>query len=291
MDNQNCQKKQISWKLGLLMIAFPLIVTESAQSLTILEKIESTLLSVPEPINLEKNPPKKRLKLFIADKIPLTSTSSSEENAAEDMLDFSDTGRAGQQTAGEARGHCNNGGFPLTALVPASNWGTTTKKHPIFWFYVPSYSNSATEIEFVFQDEDRNHLWKKKLSTQKTSAYVNVSLPQAQPELEIGKWYRWYLKIYCDPEKIYPPKVVYGWVKRVSMDYALESELNNSQQQPYEIYGKAGVWFDAINSLFQSQYSNPNSLYFEQSWQQLIKAKGVKLNLPQPKFPDLTVNR
>ncbi len=290
MDNQNWKKQQIYWKLGLLMIAFPLIGTASAQSPTASE-IESTLLSVLEPINIEENPPKKRLKLLSVDKTLATSTSSPEENTSEDILDFSDTGRAGQQTAGEARGQCNNGGFPLTALVPASNWGKTTKKHPIFWFYVPSSLDSATEIEFVFQDEDRNHLWQQKLSTQKTSNYLNVSLPQEQPELEIGKWYRWYLKIYCDPEKRYPPKFVYGWVKRVSIDYALESELNNSQQQPYEIYGKAGIWFDAINSLLKSKDSNAKSLYFQQNWQQLIQAKGVELNLPQPKCSDLAANK
>ncbi|MGK7895213.1 MAG: DUF928 domain-containing protein, partial [Xenococcus sp. (in: cyanobacteria)] len=54
----------------------------------------------------------------------------------EEPLDFSDTGRSGQQTAGETRsGQCGDVSIPLTALVPSSNSGKTIATHPQLWFY------------------------------------------------------------------------------------------------------------------------------------------------------------
>ncbi len=287
MDTQHWTSRGIWWRLGLLTIAPPLINTalfaETANNMVTTSETETTSLSIPEQISLIETPTQQR-SLVILQK-------SSEENSSvtteEDILDFSDTGRAGQQTAGEARGQCPSAEFPLTALVPTSNWGKTIKGHPTFWFYVPSYSEPVGEIEFVLQDQDRNHLWKKQLSMGETSGYLNVSLPQDQPGLERGKWYRWYLKVYCDAEKSYPPKVVYGWVTRVMIDSSLQSQLQNGQQQQHKVYGKAGIWFDAIDSLFQWQDISTTSPHFQSDWQQLITATGVDLNLPQPRCSDL----
>ena len=304
MDTQHWTSRGIWWKLGLLTIAPPIINTaiatrlgsaETASNMVTASETETTSLSIPEQISIIETPPQQRsLRASAPLSLPVILQQSSEENSSvtseediEDILDFSDTGRAGQQTAGEGRGQCAIAEFPLTALVPTSNWGKTIKEHPTFWFYVPSYSEPVSEIEFIFQDQDRNHLWKKQLSMGETSGYLNVSLPQDQPGLETGKWYRWYLKVYCDAEKSYPPKVVYGWVTKVMIDSSLQSQLQNDQQQQHKVYGKAGIWFDAIDSLFQWQDISTTSPHFQNDWQQLITATGVDLNLPQPKCSDL----
>ncbi|MDJ0743342.1 MAG: DUF928 domain-containing protein [Xenococcaceae cyanobacterium MO_167.B27] len=287
MKSQHSITKKIWWKLGLLAIAPLLIYTVSTSSTITASEIETTSKPVPKKVNLADNIPEKGRSII--------SEQSAEENSSitsqEDPLDFSDTGRAGQQTAGEGRGQCNSSEFPLTALVPTSNWGKTIKEHPTFWFYVPSYSRPVSEIEFVLQDQDRRNLWKKRLFMNETSGYLNVSLPENQPGLETGKWYRWYLKVYCDREKNSPPVVVYGWVTRVEMDSTLSSQLQSGQAKPHKVYSKSGIWFDAIDSILSlKRYSdkpiNPNCHKY---WQKLTKAKGVNLKLPQPKFSNLAV--
>ena len=292
MDTRNWNIKQNPWKLALLMSLTPVTNVAIANTMELLEdlngsvtvsSIELHLLSIPQTVKITNISPDQQFNLLSAEETRKTSSQQ------EDTLDFSDTGRAGQQSAGEARGQCGSTEFPLTALVPVSNWGKTVKEHPTFWFYVPSHSTSATQIEFVLQDQDRNNLSKQQLSIDGNSDYVNTRVPQHLPGLKIGEWYRWYLKVYCDHEKLYPPKVVYGWIRRVKIDNNLRSQLRDNQDKSYEVYGKAGIWFDAIDSLLQTDSIKKTSPNFQQGWQQLIKAKGVELNLPQPKCPNLAI--
>ena len=292
MDTRNWNIKQNPWKLALLVsltpvtniaIAKPRELLEDVNSSVTVSPIELHLLSIPQTVKITNISPDQQFNLLSAEETRKTSSQQ------EDTLDFSDTGRAGQQSAGEARGQCVITEFPLTALVPVSNWGKTVKEHPTFWFYVPSHSTSTTQIEFVLQDQDRNNLSKQQLSIDGNLDYVNARVPQDQPGLKVGEWYRWYLKVYCDREKLYPPKVVYGWIRRVKIDHHLRSQLRDNQDKSYEVYGKAGIWFDAIDSLLGTDSIKRTSLNFQQGWQQLIKAKGVELNLPQPKCPNLAI--
>ncbi|HHP7231801.1 MAG TPA: DUF928 domain-containing protein [Xenococcaceae cyanobacterium] len=245
----------------------------------------TTSLSISEPINHQSRPQQRSHK---TSQQSSPNSNSPAQEAETEPLDFSDTGRSGQQTAGEGRGLLwENTDFPLTALVPSSNWGKTTQEHPTFWFYVPTYAEPVSHIEFVLQNRDRHHLWRQQLSPHNASGYLNITLPPEQPGLETDRWYRWYLKVYRDDKKRYPPVVVYGWVNKVKLDASLSSQLNNSDQKPYEVYGKSGIWFDALDSLLKWHHLNAFGSEFSRDWQQLIEAQGVDLNLPQPNSSDL----
>ena len=121
MDTQHWTSRGIWWKLGLLTIAPPLINTaiasrlgfaETVSNMATTSKTETTSLSIPEQISI--------IETFSQQGSPVILQQSSEENSSvtseEDILDFSDTGRAGQQTAGEGRGQCASAEVPLTAL-------------------------------------------------------------------------------------------------------------------------------------------------------------------------------
>ena len=293
VDSQNWKLKQIPWKLVLLMFLTPITHKAIAKPTVLLEHVNSSVTASEIEPHLSPIPQNIKSANILSDKqfhlLNVEETGKASSSQREDTLDFSDTGRAGQQSAGEARGQCGSTEFPLTALVPVSNWGKTVKEHPTFWFYVPSHSTSTTQIEFVLQDQDRNNLSKQQLSIDGNLDYVNARVPQDQPGLKVGEWYRWYLKVYCDREKLYPPKVVYGWIRRVKIDHHLRSQLRDNQDKSYEVYGKAGIWFDAIDSLLRTHSMKKTSPNFQQGWQQLIKAKGVELNLPQPKCSDFAI--
>ena len=289
MDTKNWKIHEILAKLFLSMSLAAVTDSGMAKPVETLESIDDSITSseiesYPSPQTTDSIDviSDQQFKLRSIEKKEQISNTSQEQ----DKLDFSDTGRAGQQTAGEARGQCGDTEFPLTALVPVSNWGKTVQEYPSFWFYLPAYYGSATQVEFVLQDKDRNNISQENLSTEGNSDYLYASLPQDRPGLKVGEWYRWYLKVFCDQQKRYPPKVVYGWIRRVPIDSHLRSQLTNNQYPLYEVYGKAGIWFDAIDSLLQTPSIKKTSLYFQKGWQQLITAKGVDLDLPQPKCSD-----
>jgi hypothetical protein len=96
----------------------------------------------------------------------------------------------------------------LMALVPGygppdseSVWALTSVEHPTFWFYIP-YSPPLS-IEFVLQDEAKQTVYQTPVTLFGTPGVVSLSLPSTAAPLEIGKRYRWYFNIYCNPRQ--PP--------------------------------------------------------------------------------------
>lgn len=208
--------------------------------------------------------------------------------------DFSSTGRPGQQTAGESRNGCGAANS-LQAVIPRSNSGKTLSGHPRFWVYLPTISKNIDRWEFVLQNEAREDVWRSPLKNPTRSGYQNIALPSTQPHLEIGQWYRWYVKAYCKSQ-VASSYYVQGWVSRIPLTSNLYLDLKQNKHQPYEVYRQHGLWYDAINHLLGLEQTNTNRLAIEQNWQEIIEAGGLcSRQLPyvhQPiiKNPQLTTN-
>gem|GEM_PF-5986039 len=227
----------------------------------------------------------------------------------EKVLDFSDTGRSGQQTAGETRsGQCREVSFPLTALVPSSHSGKTIATHPKLWFYVPYSAQDISKIEFVIQDAERKDISRQILPLQSDPGYLSASLPGTLPGLENGKSYRWYFKVYCQQNSDVAPIFVQGWIDKIaaggdkfqqvrghsqkniteenSVVAAIvdlnELELDSREESsPHMFYARNELWFDAIDSLLNSYLIDPNNSTIRDDWKKLIQAKGADLELPE----------
>ena len=198
----------------------------------------------------------------------------------EESLDFSGTGRPGQQTAGENRGHCPQTDTRLTAIVPVSHAGKTVADYPSFWFYFPYNFQQVKKVEFVLQNEARELIVRSWVTIPQQPGYVNVSLPLTVPPLAIGEWYRWYVKVYCDRDPNTTPLFVQAWVNRVALNSNLYLKLQAKPQQAHFTYGSHDIWYDAVDrllSLYQSQPHNPS---VNRELRRLTKAKGVDLQLP-----------
>ena len=219
------------------------------------------------------------------------NASKNEPNNKEKVLDFSGTGRPGQQTAGDNRGNCPYVKDFLTAITPTSNWGKTTNKHPSFWFYLPYNSQQIKQAEFVLQDRERKTIFSSPLKLEQTPGYNRFSVPETAPILEVGQSYRWYIKLYCDRQipsvdnysPLTTPLFVQGWVERIPLNSNLYLELRNSQKQSYQVYGNYGIWYDAVNELLSRHLLDPNNQNLNEDWLKLTQAKGVNLKLPQLK--------
>jgi hypothetical protein len=210
---------------------------------------------------------------------------------ASETLDFSATGRPGQQTAGESRGSCGSATEPIKAMLPKSNSGKTVMGHPRFWVYFP-FLGTETEtkdqdVEFVIQDEARKDVWRLRSPLTSTANYQSFALPATEASLQVGQWYRWYVKVYCH-DQVASVQYVQGWVKRIPLTLELYLELQeNSSQKAHLTYGNHHIWYDAMDQLLTSYLNNPESLALAKDWQNLLTAKGVKLE----QLPSLEVTQ
>jgi hypothetical protein len=193
-------------------------------------------------------------------------------------LDFSGTGRPGQRTAGGSRSQCLNPNFSLTALLPKALAGKTAAERPTFWFHVRDLPISKIAGEFVLQDENRQDVDRIPVQLNDRTELVSFTLPGDRAPLELNRWYRWYLKLYCQPDRTSSPIFVQGWVQRVALDRETKSQLAKTDR-PDLIYAQKGIWFDALADLAKLRIDSPENRELQEDWQKLLSAKGVELQL------------
>lgn len=195
----------------------------------------------------------------------------------QEPFDFSGDGRPGRRAGGGSRSPCPSVDLPLTALMPATNWGKTVSERPTFWSYVP-YSSQAVPVgEFSLQDEQGRDVYRTPFTLPETPGLVSFSIPTTAAPLEINQWYRWYFKLYCEPQKLSTSVFVQGWVQRVALTPALESQLKVTTPQEYTAYATHLIWYDALSRLAELRFTKPSDAALEQNWAKLLSTKGIGL--------------
>lgn len=201
----------------------------------------------------------------------------------QEPLDFSASGRSGQQTAGESRGNCPQVNVPLTAIAPKSNVSKTTNPYPQLWFYLPYQRSQISKIEFVLQDRERNEILRENLTVPPTIPYLSAKIPQSYPALKPNLLYRWYLKVYCLGKENTVPLYVSGWLHKIS-----PHPEHNTTFLTATDYAQQDLWLDAIDLLVKSQISNPTASQKDQ-WQKIICSPEIDLELPDPKTANIVI--
>ncbi len=191
--------------------------------------------------------------------------------------DFSGEGRPGRRTGGGSRSPCPVKERSLTALMPVTNWGKTVSSRPTFWFYVPYAAQQVAAGEFVLQEEGGKDIYRTNFTLPETPGFVSVSIEATQPHLEINKWYRWYFKVYCGQDKSSPPIFVEGWVQRVEMTPALQSQLKQATSREYAVYAANFIWYDAINELAKLRLVQRSNTTLDNDWYNLLKSGEIDL--------------
>ncbi len=200
----------------------------------------------------------------------------------------------GRGRGGGSRGDCKKY-QSLTALVPLITrnsqtfpWGLTTQAHPTFWFYLPAPLTAQTPLRFVLRDRQDQTLYSTIIHPVTTAAgIIRIPVPTSVPALESGKTYRWGLSVQCDaginPDYVF----VRGVVQRVSLPNPIAQQLQ-SATTPLEqasIYGKQGIWFDAITTLGNARTTDAAVL---QAWKDLLRQGHLESLLAAPFTPCCT---
>ncbi|MCC5619279.1 DUF928 domain-containing protein [Nostoc sp. CHAB 5836] len=161
-----------------------------------------------------------------------------------------------KRIAAASRGGCPDTKQPLTALVPNKDINLTYSEYPKFWFYIPDLPTQARVGEFIVQDKQKNDLYRTSITLPDKAGIISVSLPDnSQNYLALNQSYRWYFKIYCQPQDTSVYFFVDGNIKRVSpSNYSLEN-----------------IWFDNLTYLAQKLRATPQNPTARDEWAAFLK--------------------
>lgn len=199
----------------------------------------------------------------------------------------SDQGLPGRREGGGTRGGClapaSAQPHSLTAIIPNTNLGLTVTEYPSFFWYVPQ--NAAAAAEFVLLDQANTEIYKTVLPISQQAGVLSLSLPAdgSVPALEVGKSYRWYFSLICDPLDRSADSFTSGWIQRTEPSSTLSQKLTTAaaEEKPV-IYADAGIWYEAVASLIELRRAQPQNPKVLTQWQTLLQSVGLEEIANQP---------
>jgi len=191
-------------------------------------------------------------------------------------------GRRHSDGTGEARTPCPKAfrlSKKMTALMPPDNLVTTIAAQPTLFIYVPETSQFA-EAELAIYDTEDNAVYKTNLLLPDNPGILRLNLPETV-SLEIGKNYRWYFSLMCDPNERSREPFVQGWLQRTELNPELKTMLEQESDilKQALLYSQAKIWHETLTLLADLRESNPAE------WEELLKSVALE-DISQQPFVD-----
>lgn len=188
------------------------------------------------------------------------------------------TGAPDNRRGGASRGgSCGNHQNDLQALLPDGDFGLTLEPYPTFFVYVPS--SSSRLVEFELREQHTNEVfYKTRFKIPDTPGIVSFSLPNnktIQP-LEVGKNYRWFFALICNPQERSEDLYVQGWIQRIKPNATLSRQLEKATPRDRPaIYAQSGIWYETLSKLAELRLAHPQDPTLTANWTQLLKSVGL----------------
>ncbi|MCL1463894.1 DUF928 domain-containing protein [Argonema galeatum] len=184
------------------------------------------------------------------------------------------TGTSGRPQSGGAtrpgESKCPNANTRPIAFMPDSL--QTTLASPIFWFYVPYSPNDVDSFSFVILDEqDRYVIPPKNIKLSGTPGFISLSPPSQS--FEVGKRYRWYFSIYCDPQ---------NEEDRISWNGTLQRIASTSTENV--------DWYRPLLFLAERRRTNSIDPELKAEWDKLMESLNFSNISSQPLVPCCSLN-
>ena len=214
--------------------------------------------------------------------------------------------------SGGRRGPCiadpNFNKAPI-ALVPPSGVGTTMAEYPTVFWYMPK--TTAWGVEFRLSDANQNVVYSTTYAfahyTEKTAdgkdegefvvgapGIMSLTLPASGgvSPLEMGKDYRWQLRLICDPQDITGDVYIEGGFKRVAVDPNLKTRIQQAKPEDLvTLYANQRLWYETIDTLIELRRDRPNDKNFTEAWNKLLRSVGLEIITEESLFEEArTVN-
>ncbi|MCL1471932.1 DUF928 domain-containing protein [Argonema antarcticum] len=180
---------------------------------------------------------------------------------------------------------------PIIALMPAS--GKAIAAQETFWFYISFASQDVDSFSFEVQDEAGNDVLPlTKMPLSATPGFISLRLPSGSPTLEIGKRYRWYFTINCDPKNSEDRISVEGEIERVAPSRELMQQLDTARpRERSNLYLGNGFWYDAFNVLAEARMNNSEDAALKADWDKLMRSLDLGDIASKPFVPCCTFNK
>lgn len=206
-------------------------------------------------------------------------------------------GLPGRREGGGTRGGCVTTQPTLTAFIPETHYGTTTRAYPSFFWYLPQ--TTAEFAEFILLNAEDEEVYSTTFPLTGTEGIVRLDLPatEDQPALEVGQDYHWYFALVCDAVDRSGDILTEGWIQRIEPDAALTTQLEQSADREHPaLYAQSGIWYDALATLADLRQSPSDAAVFQTQWNNLLESVGLESFSdapigfdPEPE-PDLTTS-
>lgn len=173
----------------------------------------------------------------------------------------------------------------ITSLLPSNQLGLTLKKHPVFFWHIPSSSAKIAQFTLLTQTSDgyEEVVYETNLDLPEKTGIISFTLPEQVESLKANTNYRWFLTIICDNKDYSKNPYVQGIVKRIP------PELPSSQSPKKEdllttatIYAQTGIWHDALTSLVKLRCQKPNDTLVKSHWLQFLDSVGLNEIASEP---------
>jgi hypothetical protein len=149
-------------------------------------------------------------------------------------------------TSAASRGGClNKNNTELTAIAPYSHIGQTTSTHPTFAWFIPDGEYFPLEFHLLeYSDSNKpKTIYKQNLVS--SPGIMDLTLPQNQPDLAVGKKYRWQVVMRCTR---YLAVVTMAEMEVITPTQELQAELSKTSgtARRADVYAQTGLWYDAL---------------------------------------------
>lgn len=165
--------------------------------------------------------------------------------------------------------------LPFTPVLPVGSPALTMEAHPSLMVYLPE--TSATSVLLSVKDAGENYDYQAIMPISDRSGIISLTIPDDAPALEVNHEYQWSLVLMCDNQLRPDSPVIQGDVMRVTANSYLRDKLAQSDLlESAALYGKEGIWYDALASLAKLKSTSPTDQDIAANWQNLLSSVGLE---------------
>ena len=170
----------------------------------------------------------------------------------------------------------------LKLLVPIqSSYGLTSSDRPTFFAYVPA--TSARKLFFSLKDETGEVHYQTNIPITGKGEVVSFTLPETTSALEMGREYEWGIALLCSGKLRPDSPFASGWIQKVALPASLTSQLTTtSPLDRAALYGKSGIWYDALATLAHLRQEQPTDPTLESNWKEFLGSAGLEAIAAEP---------
>jgi hypothetical protein len=138
--------------------------------------------------------------------------------------------------------------------------------------YVPA--GAGETARFRLTDAQEADLDEQMIALPKEGGLVKITLRDRGQALAVGQSYQWYLSVDCDRVAGEAPRSTFasGWIQRVNSEAATTA---GSPLAAAAAYARAGIWYDAVNSVIEADRSGDRAA----AWEALAASAGLDRSL------------